>query len=305
MTFLEAFKKKHPDYSDEYAIKFCACIEMEAPKPVGCFSECGGDESLICGACWNREMPETDTPKKDIVYQKATSEELEDFWYGVKCPEQPEGNTIKIISAYREEEPASPRVLDSGARREFGTGAVRDSNENKGRCDLLPLDVVAAYVEDDNESVDWVLMHISKFQEYGQEHYLFNALNTFSQKRSWDPYTMLLEASKQYADGAAKYGANNWKMGMPVQVCIDSAVRHYLKWLRGDEDEPHDRAVCWNLLCAIWTSKHKPELNEYEKTTETDAAKRCEASIKVQAALQALLNDDVQDAIRYLGEVLE
>ena len=32
-------------------------------------------------------------------------------------------------------------ILDSGARVEFDSGAVRDIKEGKGRCDLLPLDV--------------------------------------------------------------------------------------------------------------------------------------------------------------------
>lgn len=34
-------------------------------------------------------------------------------------------------------------ILDSGTRREFDTGAVRDMAEGKGRCDLMPLGVVA------------------------------------------------------------------------------------------------------------------------------------------------------------------
>ena len=34
-------------------------------------------------------------------------------------------------------------IQDSGNRREFDTGAVRDIAEGKGRCDLLPLDVVS------------------------------------------------------------------------------------------------------------------------------------------------------------------
>ena len=34
-----------------------------------------------------------------------------------------------------------PHILDSGNRRQFETGAVRDIQEGKGRCDLLPLDV--------------------------------------------------------------------------------------------------------------------------------------------------------------------
>ena len=34
-------------------------------------------------------------------------------------------------------------LKDSGNRREFSSGAVRDINEGKGRCDLLPLGVLA------------------------------------------------------------------------------------------------------------------------------------------------------------------
>ena len=33
-------------------------------------------------------------------------------------------------------------ILDSGERKVFDTGAVRDMKEGKGRCDLMPLDVV-------------------------------------------------------------------------------------------------------------------------------------------------------------------
>jgi hypothetical protein len=39
-------------------------------------------------------------------------------------------------------------IKDSGDRREFESGAVRDMQEGKGRCDLLPLDVVAEFLSD-------------------------------------------------------------------------------------------------------------------------------------------------------------
>lgn len=161
-------------------------------------------------------------------------------------------------------EELGPRILDSGNRREFESGAVRDIQEGKGRCDLLPLDVVAAYIEPMNDATDWVLHHISQFQEYGAEHYLFSALNTFQDMRvEWDIHTLILEVAKHFEEGAKKYGDNNWQKGIPVHCYIDSGVRHYLKFLRGDKDERHDRAFVWNLMCAIWTCKHKPELNEY------------------------------------------
>lgn len=47
---------------------------------------------------------------------------------------------------------------------------------------------------------------------------------------------------------------------IPLHCYIDSGVRHYLKFKRGDTDEPHDRAFIWNMLGAIWTHSNKPEL---------------------------------------------
>ena len=63
--------------------------------------------------------------------------------------------------------------------------------------------------------------------------------------------------SQLFEDGAKKYGENNWQKGIPEWCYIDSAIRHYLKWERGDKDERHDRAVLWNLACLMWTIKHK------------------------------------------------
>ena len=144
-------------------------------------------------------------------------------------------------------------IKDSGERRAFESGAVRDIAEGKGRCDLLPLDVIAQYVSlTDND--DAVLLAISQYIYSGESVYLKLALDKFREAAKWDVFTMLLEVSKHYEEGAKKYAERNWEKG------IDSGVRHYLKWLRGDDDEPHDRAFVWNMLGALWTQKHKPEL---------------------------------------------
>lgn len=71
-----------------------------------------------------------------------------------------------------------------------------------------------------------------------------------------DLATALLEVSKHFDEGALKYGENNWQKGIPESSYIDSAVRHYLKWLRMDDDEQHDRAFVWNIMCLIWTHEH-------------------------------------------------
>ena len=65
---------------------------------------------------------------------------------------------------------------------------------------------------------------------------------------------------RQYEDGAIKYGERNWEKGIDLHSYIDSAVRHFLKYLDGWDDEPHDRAFIWNILGAIWTLNHHLEL---------------------------------------------
>lgn len=143
-------------------------------------------------------------------------------------------------------------IKDSGDRTEFATGAVRDMREGKGRCDLMPLEVVGAWLCDD------ILDKIAEFKSYSNNTvYLYAALNYFSEEAYGatygdSKYTMLLEVAKHFEEGAKKYGENNWQKGIPPKCYIDSAVRHYLKWRRGDKDEPHDRAFVWNLMCCIW-----------------------------------------------------
>lgn len=148
-------------------------------------------------------------------------------------------------------------LKDSGERREFATGAVRDITEGKGRCDLLPLDAVGELLD-----YDWVLLSIGAYVRTGNSVHLIDAIKHFTNKRYSDLSTAMLEVSKHYEDGCQKYGERNWEKGIPLHCYIDSAVRHYLKWYRGDTDEPHDRAFIWNCLCAIWTNDHLPELRD-------------------------------------------
>lgn len=154
-------------------------------------------------------------------------------------------------------------IKDSGSRTEFESGAVRDIQEGKGRCDLLPLDVVARLLPTESLWAAGALNKISKFVSTGEIDFLRCALNDFRLARDWDWSTIFLEVSIHFEEGAKKYGENNWQKGLPSKCYINSAVRHFLKWLRRDDDERHDRAFVWNILCCIWTCKHIPELNDY------------------------------------------
>lgn len=67
------------------------------------------------------------------------------------------------------------------------------------------------------------------------------------------PVRALFEVAKVMEEGAHKYAARNWEAGMPLHRYIDSGLRHALKHLRGDKDEPHLAMACWNLLCCLDT----------------------------------------------------
>ena len=77
-----------------------------------------------------------------------------------------------------------------------------------------------------------------------------------------DDTEAMLELSMHYKEGAKKYAERNWEKGIPVHCYIDSTVRHLLKWYGGWDDEPHDRAVLWNLFGLIWTLINKPECDD-------------------------------------------
>lgn len=156
-------------------------------------------------------------------------------------------------------------IKDSGSRTEFPSGGVRDIQKGKGRCDLMPLDVAAKLLSptDRWDDPDLIIGNIALFQVKGDVLYLYRSLYYFAGRFYSSIPSMFLEVSKHFEEGAEKYGENNWQKGLPVECYLNSAVRHYLKWLRGDADEPHDRAFCWNIICAMWTCNHKPELNGY------------------------------------------
>lgn len=171
-------------------------------------------------------------------------------------------------------------ILDSGERREFASGAVRDISEGKGRCDLLPLEVVSSLLRywdlpneyrDSLPVLDCIYLFLQPpHRAKPDQDFIFNAIESFCKQIGWNIPTAILEVSVHFADGCAKYGERNWEKGIPCHCYIDSAIRHYLKWYRGDEDEPHDRAFLWNLLCLLWTLKHRPECNDLWEEDDGD-----------------------------------
>lgn len=109
--------------------------------------------------------------------------------------------------------PKMPEIKDSGERREFPGGGVRDMSAGKGDCASLPA-------------------------------------------------AALLRLSLHYEAGAHKYSRWNYMKGIPISSCIDSALRHLLKYLDGWDDEPHLEAACFNCLTALQMEETHPEMQD-------------------------------------------
>lgn len=125
-------------------------------------------------------------------------------------------DTFSYHRHIREQEEADgfvPVLKDSGERREFKTGAVRDRAVGKGRYDLLPMQ-------------------------------------------------LMMRLARHYEAGALKYTDRNWEKGMPFSVYVDAAMRHFIKYIAGWNDEDHLAAAIWNLAALMFMEEKRPDLND-------------------------------------------
>ena len=236
MTYKEKLIADHPEWTKDFIEKILPrCCPSDFGYPDNCDPE--ADDCDIC--CWEHEISE-EAPTIDELhgeFNRLNNDLIKiqtDTLYG-------EMKTVRT-----NEESAEPHIKDSGDRTRFESGAVRDMREGKGRCDLMPLEVVAKWLKTK------VLDCIAQFKIHGDTIYLYGAMNYFLDDAGWSYWEACLEVAKHFEEGAKKYGESNWQKGIPVHCYIDSALRHYFKFMCGMKDEPHDRAFVWNLMCCIW-----------------------------------------------------
>ena len=158
---------------------------------------------------------------------------------------------------------------------EFSTGAVRDIQESKGRCDLMPLYFIGElctlynntfsekHRKSENELINEIFRNLNTYIYDGDYKLLLDSICNFvTMSLTWcdyvesaKMYNACLDVSFHYKNGLEKYGERNWEKGIPLHSFIDSGTRHFLKYLAHYEDERHDLAFIWNLLCCCHTDK--------------------------------------------------
>jgi hypothetical protein len=168
-------------------------------------------------------------------------------------------------------------IKDSGMRRTFDSGAVRDVSDGKGRCDLLPLRIIGRGLKNEYSGIFIAIADFIERQDVGSLWYA--AVRFSNYIMNWDEGTMLLELAKHMEEGSKKYPERNWEKGINIHCYIDSGVRHLLKHMAHWTDEPHERAFVWNMLCCIHTMAYHPELNDLPSIQNT-CSKTCQSDDK-------------------------
>lgn len=219
-----------------------------------------------------------------------------------------------------------------GEFHKFGD-AVR-YNKNKGRFDLIPLDVFQRLTEYANnihrvENDDTITMldivnkinggisrgdyiatlynlaiipHITTPIHISRKEYFCNILPT-----------MMLHLALHFQHGAEKYGPRNCERGIPLWSFIDSGMRHWNQYLLGRTDEDHYIATVWNFWMAKWTEINHPERcgpdvgdnfktsHDNDATTDHSSCDNNETDIKETSSEKAESNAIKAAAEHYLS----
>ena len=172
---------------------------------------------------------------------------------------------------------------DSGARQQFETGSQRDTDEGKGRFDLVPyealIEVGNAIQEMDDHLPDtedealsqalaacttaWLVTDENTLLDVLREVAAYSLLaisledgaTLYPTPDLWGiatiPYDAALRLAQLYERGATKYFPNNWRLGQPYSRVMQSMTRHAWQAASLFTDEDHKAAVAWNAIAVI------------------------------------------------------
>lgn len=84
------------------------------------------------------------------------------------------------------------------------------------------------------------------------------------------PHQALLRVSEHVERSLDEHEERDWERGLPMHCMLDSAMRHLFKYMDGRTDEDHLAAATTNLLMAMWTEDHLPEMQDIPTRPEHD-----------------------------------
>ena len=181
-----------------------------------------------------------------------------------------------------------------GEFHQFEGGGIRYTKDGKGRFDLIPSNALA-YLVREIESICDTSTASDIFELINTPNLLVNYANRdfvrviagisirmvyndlpdsevyekYKGGEVWKPFvSMLKELAVHYQKGAAKYGENNWRKGIPQWSFEDSGFRHLCQYINGETDEPHHISSIWNMMC--WISNDLNGIHDNQNSTFSD-----------------------------------
>ncbi len=148
-------------------------------------------------------------------------------------------------------------IKDSGNRREFETGAVRDRAVGKGLPALISAPMMQQYLDVYRSANLYTpalngLYRILATGNWQDSLSVFHELvNTNGPLGVCTFVNAIRRLSVQLEKGAIKYSKRNWEKGMPLEEYCNSAIRHILALINGDDDEDHYAAALFNVM-GLW-----------------------------------------------------
>lgn len=181
-----------------------------------------------------------------------------------------------------------------GEFHKFEGGGIRYTKDGKGRFDLIPSNALAYLVHeidlisDTNTPTQIIeLINAPKLLiNYSNRDFVrvifgislrmvykdlpdAEVYEKYTPGEIWKPFvSMLKELAVHYQKGAAKYGENNWRKGIPQWSFEDSGFRHLCQYLNGETDEPHHISSIWNMMC--WLSNDLNGIHDDVNSTFSD-----------------------------------
>ncbi len=65
-----------------------------------------------------------------------------------------------------------------------------------------------------------------------------------------------------YAEGATKYGDNNWRKGMEFSNLLNHVIDHIYQYIAGADGEDHLAHAAWGLFALMEQEETQPNLND-------------------------------------------
>lgn len=117
------------------------------------------------------------------------------------------------------------------------------------------------------------------------------------------PMCVLMRLARHYEAGAKKYTDRNWEKGIPAHSFADSAFRHLVKYMDGQNDEDHLIAAIWNLCGLAWTEEKRPEMMDIPaRTAQTE---QISAEQPVKADDKSADHEELEKVAERLGMTLD